>query len=482
MVSQESGVGAKKVFAVVVVAVIVVVAVVSHTGLPGVKVASSGASTTSTEQTPTFYSTTSPLGLRLQLQLNASTFESGSGLAAQIAVFNSLDENLSLTPAYQANSTILTWDGYDFFCGDSGDPLRAVVGYALFSGDYSAGNVSLAGSPLQLAPPVGISCISVAGPDSIVFLPESDNASLNGLGNPGGIHELVALAASTESCENPTPGTYDCGADKGLSGYWNTTGVNYLQDQEAAIGSQYFSYFPPGQYTLVVQDEWGQSLYAHFQVTPQVGAASSSSTSVISTDSALVAECPQMGPGVGFGTVTVGTASPALLCVQLYYYSNAPLTINLTSALSIQALQYVFNNGVGVSRSFSGASNFTISLSQPELTIGGPSNENEGVVVAYAVTAETGASGTYPLSLFLAGGLSEWMFGSQGPESCGSYGQLAAGNGAPNYDQGLGGCITYATGNGSTSGSSEFAVPGVPYQLIKGDLYFAVSGVSSPAG
>ena len=481
MASQESSVGAKKVFAVVVISVVVVVGVLSLTGLPGDRVPSSGAYTTSAGEASTFYSTTSPLGLRLQVQFNASTFETGSGLAAQIAVYNSLDENLSLIPAYQANSTITTWDDYDFFCGDSGYTLRAVVGYALFSGDYSADNVSLAGNPLQLAPPVGVSCISVAGPDSIVFLPESDNASLGGLGYPGGNHEPVALAASTESCETPSPGTYYCGGGKGLSGYWNVTGVAFLQDQEAAIGSQYFSYFPPGEYTLAVQDMWGQSLYAHFQVT-RVSATSTSSSSAVSTDSALVAECPRMGQGGGFGTVTAEAASPALLCVQLYYYSNAPLTINLTSALSIQALQYVFNNGVAVSRSFDGAPNFTISASQTVLTIGGPNNENEGAIVAYSVTAQAGASGTYPLGLFLAKGLSAWMFGSQGPESCGTYGQLVAGNGEPNYNQGFGSCITYATQNPPDGGSSEFTVPGVPYQLIKGDLYFALSGVSSPTG
>jgi hypothetical protein len=485
MASQESGFGAKRVFAVVVVALIVVVGVVSFAALPWFRVASSAASTTSMEQTPTFYSTTSPLGLRLQVQLNTSTFETGSGLAAQIVVYNSFDENLSLIPAYQANSTILSWNDYDFFCGDSGYPLRTVVGYALFSGDYSADNFSLVGNPLQLAPPVGVSCVSVAGPDSIVFLPESDNASLSGLGYPEGNHQPVALAASTESCETPSPGTYYCGGGKGLSGYWNTTGVNYLQDQEAAIGSQYFSYFPSGEYTLAVQDTWGQNLYAHFQVTPRVSAASSSSTSSISIDSALVAKCPQMGPGIGFGTVTAGTASPALLCIQLYYYSDTALTINLTNALSVQALQYVFdnNNGVALPRTFSGAPNFTLSASQSELIIGGPNNENEGAVIAYSVTAVTGASGTYPLGLFLAKGLSAWMFGSQGPQSCGSYGQLVAGNGAPNYNQGIsGGCITYAIGNESSSSSSEFAVPGVPYQLIKGDLYFAVSGVGSPTG
>ena len=473
-------VGAKRVFAVVVVAVIVVVAIVSY-AVPGARVASSSASSASAAQSSTLYSATSPLGLRLQVQLNTSTFETGSGITAQIAVFNTLDQNLSLTPTYQANSTILTWNGHDFFCGNSGDPLRAMVGYALFSGDYSAGNISLAGDPLQLAPPVGISCVTYETPDSVVFLPENDTIEYPAPGNQGGIVDRLALAASTESCENPTPGTYYCGASKGLSGYWNTTGVAYLQDQEAAIGSNYFVYFPPGEYTLAVQDDWGQTLYAHFQVT-RVSAASSSSTSAVSVDSALVAECPQMGQGAGFGSVTAATTSPALLCVQLYYYSNAPLTINLTSALSIQALQYVFNNGVAVSRSFNGAPNFTISASQPLLTIGGPGDENEGAVVAYSVTAVAGASGTYPISLFLAKGLSAWMFGSQGPESCGTYGQLVAGNGEPNYNQGFGGCITYETQSLPAGGSSEFTVPGVPYQLVKGDLYFALSGVSSPTG
>lgn len=485
MVSQVPGVGAKKttiaVFIAVMIGVVSIVGIVSYSYPPS-GVTSSGVSTTTAEQISTFYSTVSSQGLRLQVQLNASSFGSGSALAAEVSVFNSLDANVSLSLSYPANSTISSWNDYDFFCGNSGSPLRAMLGYALFSGDYSAANFSLAGGPLQLAPPVGISCVTEEEPSSIVFLPDNDTTVFLAPGNPGGIAEAVTLEASTESCTNPSPGTYYCGSSKGLSGYWNTAGVSILEPQEAAIGSQYFDYFPPDEYTLAVQDIWGQSLFAHFRVTAQTSTASSSLTTSISTDSALVAECPEIVPGADFGTVTAGAASPALLCVQLYYYSDTPLTINLTSALSVQALQYIFSNGVGVPRSFSGAPNFTISASQSELTIGGPSNENEGAIVAYAVTAHSGASGTYPIGLLLASGLSAWMFGAGEPESCSSYGQLVAGNGQPNYNQGIGSCITYATRSESSNSSSEFSVPGVPYQLIKGDLYFALYGASSPAG
>lgn len=477
MTSPRYRIDEKRVFVVMVVLVVLLVGVVtSLTGQHGTGIAS----TTSAEQSPTFYSTTSPQGLQLQVKLNASAFESGSSLTAQIAVFNTLGQNISLTPTYQANSTVLSWNGYDFFCGNSGAPLRALVGYALFSGDYSAENVSSAAEPLQLAPPVGVSCVTSATPDSIVLLPENDSAVLY-TPNQGQVVEPLTFAASTESCQSQSPSTYDCGPAKGLSGYWNVTGTSFLQAQEAAIGSNYFVYFPPGEYTLAVQDQWGQSLYAHFLVTPAAPGAGSSTISV-STDSALAAECPRMGPGPGFGTVTAATNLPALLCLQLYYYSDTPLTVNLTSALSIQALQYVFDNGVGTPRTFDGAQNFTISPSQTEVTLGGPDNESEGVVVAYSVTAKAGASGTYPLGLFFASSLSKWMFGSQGPEECGSYGQLTAGNGDPDYNQGLSGCATYQTQDLAADGSGSFAVPGVPYQLIKGDLYFAVAGVSSPTG
>lgn len=290
MGSQEYSVGAQRAFAVMVVAVIVVVAIVSYTVAPGVEVVSSSASSASAAQSSTFYSTTSPLGLRLQAQLNTSTFQSGSVITAQIAVFNTLDQNLSLTPIYTANSTILSWNDYDFFCGASGSPLLRMVSYALFQGNFAAANFSLAGSPLQLAPRVAISCVTGPEPDSITFLPENDSVVLS---TPSGGVTLgrAAVSASTQACTSPASGDFDYGPSRGLSGYWNATGIP-SGSVGCEVGSKYFTYFPAGEYTLAVEDIWNQTLYTHFQVT-SVGAMTSSSSTASASTSAASELCYQ---------------------------------------------------------------------------------------------------------------------------------------------------------------------------------------------
>ena len=117
--------------------------------------------------------------------------------------------------------------------------------------------------------------------------------------------------------------------------------------------------------------------------------------------------------------------------------------------------------------------------------MGGPTNENEGIIVAFAVTAKTGASGTYQLGYLPSSSLATWMLAAQEPEQCGYYGQLVAGNGQPSYVQPTG-CITYTTTNESsstaTSNSSAPTIPGISYQLISGDLYFRVVGVAGSTG
>ena len=70
---------------------------------------------------------------------------------------------------------------------------------------------------------------------------------------------------------------------------------------------------------------------------------------------------------------------------------------------------------------------------------------NEGTMVAYALAANSGASGTYQLGFFSSASFSSWLLGPQAPESCGYYGEIVAGNGQPNYAQNLGGCLTYPT-------------------------------------
>jgi hypothetical protein len=92
--------------------------------------------------------------------------------------------------------------------------------------------------------------------------------------------------------------------------------------------------------------------------------------------------------GLPFGFVDAGTSTPAVICVQYFYFTSVPTT--LATSMMIQAAQ--------PNRSFSGDSNFTESASANQLVFGGPENENEGAVVAFAVTARSGSSGTYELS------------------------------------------------------------------------------------
>lgn len=204
-----------------------------------------------------------------------------------------------------------------------------------------------------------------------------------------------------------------------------------------------------------------------------------------SIEAALLSICSQArSPGSGVWKLVAGTNLAAVICFQLYYYdSTTPLTLNASQALSIQALQYTANGSVNYPRSFSGASNFTVTASQNQLVIGGPNNENEGSVLAYGITAKSGANGAYQLSFIPSVGLSNWMLSSQEPLQCGYYGQLVAGTGQPNYVQPTG-CITYRTTTQSstsatTSSSNYHTAPGISYPLLNGDIYFQITGVAN---
>jgi hypothetical protein len=245
MASQERGVStAVAAFVIIIMVVVGTMGVISFTSQSGATAVSS-ASTKTTEQESTFYSTVSPSGLELETNLNATTMQSGSTLAAQITLFNSLDRNLSLVANYSADSTLQEWNDYDYFC-----PQRPIVSYALFQGNFASDNVSL-GSPLQLVPPVGIPCVGTPEPDSITFLPENDSVVLS-TQCCGISPDQATFAASTGSCTSSRPGEGSFEASEGLPGYWNTTGIfsGPSECQDAAIGSKYFTYFTPGEYTL----------------------------------------------------------------------------------------------------------------------------------------------------------------------------------------------------------------------------------------
>ena len=199
---------------------------------------------------------------------------------------------------------------------------------------------------------------------------------------------------------------------------------------------------------------------------------------------AMPAVCPAIQSYTGGFQITSGTSSPAVVCLQLYYYSQNTLTLNLSNTLAIQAIYYIQNGSIGIPRSFSGSPNFTVTSSQNQIVLGGANNENEGSFVAFSILSNAGASGTYEVGIFGSSGLDHWMLGSE-PEQCGYYGQLIAGNGQPNYAQpAFNGCITYTVTSGSSTettstSSTNNTLPAFPYQLLNGNLYFRIVGVTN---
>ncbi len=126
-----------------------------------------------------------------------------------------------------------------------------------------------------MAPPIDIECVaSGTPPDKMVFLPNSSQyAVFYPPGNstaPSGTNETITASShpSTGDCVLLPAGYVSC--DNGsLFGYWtwnSSSGPPYLNSQDANTTSKYFNFFPPGEYTLVVQDIWGATLFSYFRV------------------------------------------------------------------------------------------------------------------------------------------------------------------------------------------------------------------------
>ncbi len=274
------------------------------------KVSSRSSQQSSHSQLPSTYSVTAPSGLELNLNLNATTIGMGSALGAQISFYNPLDQNLSVSIANSPNSTIAAWTNDDFVCGDN--TLFSLGAYALFQGHYSSENLSSAVTPLWLAPPVALPCI-VQGSDSVVFLPDSSNASLGVL---GGLYRL-ATNATTEYCGNASD--THCPEGTSLFGYWAPV-KGYLDLGAATTSSPYFHYLSPGQYTLAVEDEWNQTICAPFQV-------SATSNNHVGAVSVAIAGYSPEGHEVTMSLENIGLAPIASLNASLRGLVGTPTTV-----------------------------------------------------------------------------------------------------------------------------------------------------------
>jgi hypothetical protein len=231
-------------------------------------------STLSTEESAGSMISTLPLsGLELRIGLNATSMLAGHTLAANVILFNTLNQSLTLSPFSPANSTnsVQAWADYDFLCGYD-DPVGCLASFAVFPGSISAGNLSQAPSPLQIAPQAGLpSSIGTVFPENttITFMPDSDNVSVPGTG--GGVvstyQEPASLDVTTTACIALPSGSPECHGGTGLYGYWIASSTTICCPANSSV-QKLFRYLTPGQYTLAAEDVWGQSLFAHFQVLP----------------------------------------------------------------------------------------------------------------------------------------------------------------------------------------------------------------------
>jgi hypothetical protein len=181
--------------------------------------------------------------------------------------------------------------------------------------------------------------------------------------------------------------------------------------------------------------------------------------------------------GYWFGDLAVGTiTSSAIICLQLYEFNaTSPITVDPAGLIAISGVNSLISEQM-----VNGASNFTITSSSNSLELGGPTNANEGVVVALSVTAKPGASGTYWATVqqgyrevtAVPQGVQEGLYlagNNGGGERDGPNGILVAGTGQPDYATNLGfspvvlECTT-----------SAFHIQGVAYNVCPDMLYYRV--------
>jgi len=193
--------------------------------------------------TPSASAINSSSGLRLDLQLSNTT----EGINVTVGVYNTLNTVNNVTSASD-------WAIYSNSLNDICD--NQVAAFAVYQGNYEVGNFT-AGFPLAIDNVHGASICPVLSPSVVYsFNPDSGVTSA-----PAGAFALGPFS------ENVTL-TYD------ISGY-STCGVGTLSFRPSNASGVWvcpqdnaykFNPFPPGTYTVVALDQWGDVAVSHFEV------------------------------------------------------------------------------------------------------------------------------------------------------------------------------------------------------------------------
>jgi len=207
------------------------------------------------------------------------------------------------------------------------------------------------------------------------------------------------------------------------------------------------------------------SLTTTTETTTSTSITTTTETTTTTSVVTLPAGClPSQSNGYSSGTLVAGASSPAMICVQVYEFnSTSPIVLDTASLLEIEGFSPSSGQPI-----LDPAANFTVAASVDQLTLGGPANAGEGTVLAFAITARPGASGTYQLALQRA------QLGPDGPwEDCAN-GDLVAGNGQPNYVPPNEACLPiYITGG------EQFSIPGLGYTVPGGILLYRIISLTN---
>ena len=216
--------------------------------------------------------------------------------------------------------------------------------------------------------------------------------------------------------------------------------------------------------TTATETTTSTSVTTATQTSTSTSITTTTETTTTTSEVILPAGCsPSESNGYSSGTLVGGTSSPAIVCIQVYWFnSTAPIVLNATSLLELEG------------NPPNPAANFTVAASTYQLTLGGPANAGEGTVLEYLITAKEGASGTYWLRV----GGSTWSQGVQlGPlqlQECGYNYDLVAGNSQPNYTAGMTSlCIAIV------SGGQQFSIPGVSYTVPADYLCYRIISLTN---
>lgn len=183
---------------------------------------------TTTPIVPSTQSTTTPavndtssvsLVNGLQLNLGVSTTTTLS-----VSLSNTLATTLNLTPGTMSLSL--------------GPCSQLPLGVAIYSGYYNAGNISMA-SPLDLYQPGAYNCPAMFAVSGWSFAPMSDSVTL--------VSQQPTGSGNTTTPEDMW--TQPVATNIQLTGYWTVQSNN----------SSVFHAFPPGTYTALAEDEWGNT-------------------------------------------------------------------------------------------------------------------------------------------------------------------------------------------------------------------------------